>query len=143
MGINLGSFLSSITCGILGIVYGWKYGFGLAGIECCLALSYFFGARNFSTALLSRRTRKLKKSALGPINVEWACYLVGLLIIAVSMALVMNAHLIPDWFVGVLGIVVLIGLCTWSLIMLRGDERARMFGGHLFCAGANTILGAV
>ena len=42
MGINLGSFLSSIFCGYLGIVYGWKYGFGLAGIgmlavDCALS----------------------------------------------------------------------------------------------------------
>ena len=32
MGINLGAFLASIFCGYLGIVHGWKYGFGLAGI---------------------------------------------------------------------------------------------------------------
>ena len=133
MGINLGSFLSSITCGILGIVYGWKYGFGLAGIGMLLGLVVFLWGQKFlDGAAEPPEPEKLKKSALGPINVEWACYLVGLLIIAVSMALVMNAHLIPDWFVGVLGIVVLIGLCTWSLIMLRGDERARMFAAIYF-----------
>ncbi|MEL6213560.1 MAG: MFS transporter, partial [Pseudomonadota bacterium] len=41
MGINLGSFLSSIFCGYLGIVYGWKYGFGLAGIGMLLGLLVF------------------------------------------------------------------------------------------------------
>ena len=32
MGINLGSLLSSLSCGIIGILWGWKYGFGLADI---------------------------------------------------------------------------------------------------------------
>ena len=32
MGINLGSFLAAFSCGILGIKYGWAWGFGLAGI---------------------------------------------------------------------------------------------------------------
>ncbi len=32
MGINTGAFLGQILCGYLGEVYGWRYGFGLAGI---------------------------------------------------------------------------------------------------------------
>src|SRR5690606_14769848 len=32
MGINLGSFLATWTCGILGIIYGWAWGFGAAGV---------------------------------------------------------------------------------------------------------------
>lgn len=47
MGINLGSFLSSITCGILGIVYGWKYGFGLAGIGMLLGLMVFIWGQKY------------------------------------------------------------------------------------------------
>src|SRR5690606_7654205 len=41
MGINLGAFLSSILCGWLGIAYGWKYGFGLAGIGMLFGLMIF------------------------------------------------------------------------------------------------------
>ena len=133
MGINLGSFLSTITCGVLGIVYGWKYGFGLAGIGMLLGLVVFlWGQKYLEGAAEPPDPAKLKQSALGPINVEWACYLVGLLIIAVSMLMVMNAHVIPDWFVGIFGVAVLIGLCAYSLIKLQGDERARMFAAIYF-----------
>ncbi|MDX1293443.1 MAG: MFS transporter, partial [Hyphomonas sp.] len=41
MGINLGSLLSSLTCGIIGIAWGWKYGFGLAGIGMLAGLLVF------------------------------------------------------------------------------------------------------
>lgn len=133
MGINLGSFLSTITCGILGIVYGWKYGFGLAGIGMLLGLVVFiWGQKYLEGAAEPPDAEKLKKSVFGPINVEWACYLVGLAIIAFSMAMVMNAHIIPDWFVGMLGIAVFIGLCAYAMTKLAGDERSRMFAAIYF-----------
>lgn len=133
MGINLGSFLSTITCGILGIVYGWKYGFGLAGIGMLAGLVVFlWGQKYLDGAAEPPDAAKLKKSVLGPVNVEWACYLVGIIIIAVSMAMVMNAHLIPDGLVGMLGILVFIGLCAYAFVKLEGDERSRMFAAIYF-----------
>lgn len=133
MGINLGSFLSSITCGILGIVYGWKYGFGLAGFGMLLGLVVFiWGQKYLDGHAEPPDPAKLKKSVLGPINIEMACYLTGLIIIAVSMLLVMNAHIIPDWFVGTLGIVVLLFLVGYTVMKLKGDERSRMFAAIYF-----------
>lgn len=32
MGINIGGFLAPLLCGYVGKVYGWHYGFGLAGV---------------------------------------------------------------------------------------------------------------
>ncbi|MEL6369939.1 MAG: peptide MFS transporter [Pseudomonadota bacterium] len=133
MGINLGSFLSSIFCGYLGIVYGWKYGFGLAGIGMALGLVVFlFGQSWLEGRADPPDAEKLKQSALGPINVEWACYLAGLLMIAVAMLLVMNAQLIPDWFVGSLGIAVFVFLVAYAVVKLDGVERSRMFAAIYF-----------
>jgi len=133
MGINLGSFLSSIFCGYLGIVYGWKYGFGLAGFGMLFGLMVFlWGQKYLDGAAEPPDPEKLKKSVFGPINVELGCYIVGLAIIAVSMLLVMNAHIIPDWFVGMLGIAVFIGLCSYAVTKLQGDERSRMFAAIYF-----------
>jgi POT family proton-dependent oligopeptide transporter len=55
-----------------------------------------------------------------------------LVIIGVSMLMVMNAHLIPDWFVGMLGIAIFIGLCAYAITKLQGDERSRMFAAIYF-----------
>ncbi len=133
MGINLGSFLSSILCGTLGIVYGWKYGFGLAGIGMLFGLIVFlWGQKYLEGHAEPPNPEKLKQSFIGPINVEMACYLTGVVIIAVSMLLVMNAHIIPDWFVGMLGVLVFIGLVAYAITKLKGDERSRMFAAIYF-----------
>lgn len=44
-GINLGSLLSTALCGWIGIVYGWKYGFGLAGLGMVAGLLVFMWGR--------------------------------------------------------------------------------------------------
>ena len=41
IGINVGAFLSSLIVGYVGEVYGWHYGFGLAGICMLLGLVQF------------------------------------------------------------------------------------------------------
>ncbi|MEO0424049.1 MAG: MFS transporter, partial [Pseudomonadota bacterium] len=38
MGINIGSFTATLLCGWLGEAFGWKYGFGAAGIGMVLGL---------------------------------------------------------------------------------------------------------
>ena len=46
IGINVGAFLSSLIVGTVGEVYGWHYGFGLAGIGMALGLiQYFYGQK--------------------------------------------------------------------------------------------------
>ena len=133
MGINLGSLLSSLTCGIIGIVWGWKYGFGLAGIGMFLGLLVFvWGQKYLDGKAEPPNPDVLKKSFLGPINVEMACYLAGLGVIAVSMLLVMNSELIPEWFVGSLGIAVFLGLVGYAFLKLSGTERNRMFAAIYF-----------
>ena len=49
IGINVGAFLSSLIVGYVGEVYGWHYGFGLAGIGMALGvLQYVFGLKYLS-----------------------------------------------------------------------------------------------
>ncbi|MCR9077926.1 MAG: peptide MFS transporter [Hyphomonadaceae bacterium] len=133
MGINLGSLISSLTCGIIGIVWGWKYGFGLAGIGMLAGLMVFVWGQKFLDGKAEPPNPELlKKSFLGPITVEMACYLAGAVVIAVAMLLVMNAEIIPEWFVGSLGIAVFVGLVVYAFIQLNGTERNRMFAAIYF-----------
>ncbi|HEY0662471.1 MAG TPA: oligopeptide:H+ symporter [Lysobacter sp.] len=46
-GINLGALFASIVCGYLGQAYGWKYGFGAAGIGMLLGLGQFLWGRKY------------------------------------------------------------------------------------------------
>ena len=45
MGINLGAFVAGLVCGYLGQTYGWRYGFGLAGIGMLAGLFTFVRGR--------------------------------------------------------------------------------------------------
>lgn len=132
MGINLGSFLSSILCGYLGIKYGWKYGFGLAGFGMLLGLLTFLKFQPWLEGKAEPpNPERLKEKFFGPINVEWACYLVGLIIIAVAMFFVMN----PDGFGSVAliaGIVMFLYLVIYAIVSLKGEERSRMFAAIYF-----------
>jgi len=132
MGINLGAFLSSITCGILGIVYGWAWGFGLAGIGMLAGLVVFlWGQKYLGGRADPPDAEKLRQSVLGPINVEWACYLAGLLMIGVSMLLVMNEEIVGG-ILGPIGILMFLFLVGYAMLRLKGTERNRMFAAIYF-----------
>ena len=132
MGINLGSFLSTWTCGILGIYFGWKWGFGLAGVGMLVGLVTFLTMQPWLEGKAEPpNPAKLKEKVFGPINVEWACYLVGFGIIALAMTLVMHSEVVGSLgaIVGVLMFTYLIG---YSFVKLKGRDRSRMWAGAYF-----------
>ena len=47
IGINVGAFLSSLIVGTVGEVYGWHYGFGLAGIGMALGLIQYLAGQKY------------------------------------------------------------------------------------------------
>ncbi len=134
MGINTGAFFSSILCGWLGATYGWKYGFGLAGIGMVFGLTIFLRYQHW----LEGRAEppdpaQLKKKVLGPIDIELACYLTGVGIIALSMLLVMNSHLVHEGYVGILGLIIFAVLLWYSFVTCeKGEERDRMLAAVYF-----------
>ncbi len=132
MGINLGSFLAAILCGYLGIEYGWKYGFGLAGIGMAIGLCVFLGFNSWLEGNAEPPDpAKLKEKLFGPVNIEVACYLSGLLIIAIAMFFVMN----PDGFgtiLAPLGILMFGWLVYYAFAKCDDIERDRMLAAIYF-----------
>ena len=49
IGINIGAFLSSLIVGVVGEVYGWHYGFGLAGIGMLLGQIVYMAGQKYLT----------------------------------------------------------------------------------------------
>lgn len=132
MGINLGSFLASIFCGYLGIVHGWKYGFGLAGIGMAIGLVIFLSFNHWLEGKAEPPSNeKLKEKVFLFFNVEWMCYLCGLAIIAVAMYFVMN----PEGFgviMGPVGVLMFLCLIVYAFTSCEGEERDRMFAAIYF-----------
>ncbi len=132
MGINLGAFLASWTCGILGIVYGWKYGFGLAGIGMVAGLFIFLRYQHLLEGKAEPpNPEKLKQKVFGPLNVEWACYSSALLIIGVSIALIMNPEPASKLMASI-GVAMFIFLIGYSFLKVKGKERSRMWAAIYF-----------
>ena len=132
MGINIGAFLASLSCGYLGIVHGWKYGFGLAGIGMLLGLAVFLTCHSWLEGRAEPpNPQKLSEKIFMGINIEWMCYLVGLGIIVISMILVMNAELVGG-ILGPVGIVMFVWLVGYAFTKLEGDERSRMLAAVYF-----------
>ena len=132
MGINLGAFLASIFCGYLGIVHGWRYGFGLAGIGMLFGLLIFI---RYNSMLEGKSeppsVEKLRQTVVWFINVEWLCYLSGVGIVGLSMFLVMNEELVGG-ILGPLGVLMFIFMVGYALISLKGVERSRMLAAMYF-----------
>lgn len=132
MGINLGSFLATWTCGILGIVYGWAWGFGLAGIGMLFGLLVFqFGQKWLHGVANPPSVEKLKEKVLGPINVEWACYLSAVVIVIICMTMLNYAEVIGP-LAAFVGIAFFVYFIAYSVIKLKGRERTRMWAALYF-----------
>lgn len=132
MGINLGSFLASISVGIIGFVYGWAWGFGLAGVGMLAGLLTFLFFQHWLEGKAEPpNPAKLKEKVFGPINVEIACYLSGLAIVGVSIAAVMN----PEYSGGVLGplgLIMLAFMVGYAVFRTKGQERGQMLAAIYF-----------
>ena len=75
MGINLGAFIATILCAYLGEAFGWRYGFGAAGIGMVLGLVAFkIGSKSLENIGLPPDPNLLKSKRFG-IQVEYLIYL--------------------------------------------------------------------
>jgi POT family proton-dependent oligopeptide transporter len=114
-GINVGALFASLICGYLGETFGWKYGFGAAGIGMLLGLTVFLtGQKYLHGHAEPKRPELLKERVLGPLNREWAIYLGSLLGVGVIWQLMQNTWTVS----GAMHIMsaVLVAWFTWFLI---------------------------
>tara|TARA_Y100000591_G_scaffold316012_1_gene324196 strand:+ start:144 stop:1469 length:1326 start_codon:yes stop_codon:yes gene_type:complete len=76
IGINVGAFLASIIVGYVGEVFGWHYGFSLAGFGMLLGqISFLIGKKNIievskKTSAKSTFSFKMKKHKLSSIELD-------------------------------------------------------------------------
>lgn len=91
IGINVGAFLSSLIVGYVGEVYGWHYGFGLAGIGMALGiLQYVLGQKHLASvgnylgnsqdeeekALLKKPLTKIEKDRVSVLLISFLLVIV-------------------------------------------------------------------
>ncbi len=142
MGINIGSFVATLLCGWLGETFGWKYGFGAAGIGMIIGLITFtYGQKHLMGLAEPSEPEKLKKSFLGPINVEWSIYLLSLPFLGVFWLLVQHEPVVL-LTQNVFLIISIVGLILYSMVHSKQDGNntvAYMIAGLAIVSGLYAI----
>lgn len=109
MGINVGALVATLVCGWLGETYGWKYGFGLAGIGMILGLiTFLFGQRYLKGYAESPNPEWLATKLVG-VKQEWWIYIASIAALPLIWWLVQSepvVHITQNIFLllGVVGI---------------------------------------
>jgi len=125
-GVNLGAFWAAIACSALGERVGWWAGFGAAGVGMLAGYIVFM----FGRPLLEGRgeapaPERLKQPLVGPINLEWTIYLLGLAGVAVVWVLV-RRFAVVGYMLGV-GSVITLGYVGYVMVTQFGKvERDRV-----------------
>jgi POT family proton-dependent oligopeptide transporter len=126
MGINIGSFAATLLCGWLGETYGWRYGFGAAGIGMIVGLfTFMYGQKYLMGHAEPSDPEKLKKPFLGPINTEWSIYILSMPMLFVFWWLVQREHIVL-LSQNVLLIVSIVGLILYSMVHKKGETSNKV-----------------
>jgi len=125
-GINLGALFASLICGYVGEVYGWRYGFGAAGVGMVAGLGVFLSGQQYLRGIGEPPdAARLRARVLGFVRLQTALY-AGTLLVVAGVAALLTA---PRLVAGVQGIVLAVWL-LWLVWYLRTRanrvERGRM-----------------
>ena len=125
MGINTGSFLATMTCGYLGENFGWKYGFGLAGIGMLAGLAIFSLGQKYLCGLAEPSNPAILKEKVAGLNKEWVIYLCAILSLGILYLVVQN-HLIVQAVLGLGSLGFLAWLIYYLIMFCDRVQRHRM-----------------
>jgi POT family proton-dependent oligopeptide transporter len=89
IGINIGALLATTVVAFVGETYGFKYGFGLAGLGMLTGLLIFWAGRNNYAAASGLEIREEgKKKILGPFNAVQVITVGSLILIPICYFLI-------------------------------------------------------
>lgn len=143
MGINLGSFFAALGCGYLGQVYGWQYGFGLAGIGMLFGLVVFlYGQKYLGGRGAPPKPEHLKENVFLGLNREWLVYLGGIVMVGVSWVLIKNEGFVGDLLNG-FGLLMLAVIIGMSLFVFGRPEEGSNAKPQMGLFGLGVALLAV
>ncbi len=135
-GVNLGAFWAAVLCGYLGQSYGWKYGFGLAGVGMLAGyVTFMVGKPLLQGHGEPPDPARLAKPLIGPLNLEWLLYLAGVLGVGAIWLLVQHNRIVG----GALGVGWLAALAYVGHFMVtkcNRIERDRIILAFVLIAGS-------
>ena len=139
VGINLGAALGALWAGMLGETYGWKYGFGLAGIGMLAGLVVFvLGKPALKGAGEPANPALLKEKVFGGLTREWLIYIGTVLAVLLIWVLIRSQDTVNILLL--IAMTVTYGFIVWkSVAQLKPHERHRIFVA-LFLITVNVLF---
>ncbi len=126
MGINLGAFLAPLTCGAIGELEGWKYGFMLAGFGMIIGLILFLFT--VSSGWLEDKSdppAAAKNLNVASLPISSVIYLGTFLILPIAAFLVYKND-VMDYLLAIVG-VGMIGYMIWLSLQYDKIEGERIW----------------
>lgn len=100
MGVNIGAFLAPLICGTIGELYGWHYGFAIAGVGMLIGLAFYLS--NQAVLPQEGRTATVRRLAHPPIDAEgrravWSLLGIAALVVLFRIAYEQSGNTIALW----------------------------------------------
>ena len=125
MGINLGAFFSPLVCGVIGELYGWHYGFGIAGIGMLIGLLVFRNGRHhFAEHGLPPDPAKLKAPLFVGLSRQTLLY-IGCAMAVPFVALLLNRNQFTGSILYIVATGIL-GYLIYQMVRCEKVERDRL-----------------
>ena len=119
VGINIGGFLAPLICGTVGELYGWHYGFGIAGVGMLGGLLIYLSGQKYLPPEPPRVTKTRQSARSSGFN-RWTLFMpISVTVIVSRVAYERFGNTVTLWAdVGIVSLCVVAGL----LIYLSRDR---------------------
>jgi len=135
MGINVGAAFGTIVAGYLGQTYGWRYGFGAAGVGMLLGLIVFIWGKPLLMGKGEAPDPARLDSRVGGLKLEWLLYLIGFAGVATAWVLIQYQQVV-GWLLGGFGLVLVLYVLGYAVLKLERDDRDRIFAAMFLILGS-------
>ena len=126
MGINIGAFTATLLCGYLGETYGWRYGFGAAGIGMVVGLfTFLHGQKHLHGLAEPADPERLGEKTLLGLSREATIYLGGVAGVGVAWQMLQFRGAV-GMLLNLMSVFVLLGLGWFITVKCNAIERSRM-----------------
>lgn len=127
VGINSGAFLGATWAGFLGETYGWKYGFGLAGIGMLAGLIVFiWGKPLLNGAGEAPSEEALNKPRFAGLSAQWLIY-IGTFFTTIIVWWMVRDQETVGLLLGFFGLITVGYILYRSVFTLDAHARDRIF----------------
>jgi POT family proton-dependent oligopeptide transporter len=142
MGINIGAMVSALVCGWLGETWGWRYGFGLAGIGMLVGLVTFIRGQHLLEGVGEVPADvDLERPVFARLNLNHLVLIGAAAGVAIAWWLMQNPPVVSG-LLGAGSLLATAGVVWFSLARCTSEERNRMLV-LLFLIGISVLFWAL